>query len=172
MNAHPATSPDHQHSLRRLQLRSFAQDVDRCGNGIGGHRRIHIIYLRREMAPIARRQLDVLSQTAIDLAANHASLVLAQIIAGPIAPATVTTDQIVIHVHSIPGLEAIDIGTDLHYVSSDFMTDDAGELAAFTATTLTIPNQRQAEATGTDTDQHLARSRLGYRHVFEHERTI
>src|SRR6266545_2905707 len=102
------------------------------------------------MAYISNRQFNVLGKTAIDLPADHTRMVITQIIASPVTPPAVATGQIVVHVHPIPRLEAVDRWTDLSHVARDFVTDDAGELATRATTAVTVPNQGQAEAARPD----------------------
>src|SRR5919108_3255102 len=121
------------------------------------------------MAEVACRQFDVLGKATVDLPADHTRLMLTQIVAPAIAPAAVAADQIVVHIHPVPGLEAVDIRTDLRHVTGDFVADDTGQLATPATAAVAVPDQGQAEAAGADLYQDLAGTRLRHRHVFRHE---
>jgi hypothetical protein len=126
MNAHAAASPDHQHSFWRPQLRAFPQDMHRRGDSVGRNRSVHVADLRWEVAQVTGRQFDILGQTTIDLPTDYAPLIFAQIVASPITPPTVATNQIVVDIDAIPYLETLDIWAYLHHIASDFVADSAG----------------------------------------------
>jgi hypothetical protein len=94
---------------------------------------------------------------------------LTQIVTPPIAPTAVATDQIIVYIHPIPGLKAIHIWTDLRYIASDFVADDARQLATRATAAVAVPYQGQAEAAGANAYQDLTRARPRHRDVFENE---
>jgi len=137
-------------------LGTLSEDMYRSGDGVGGDGRVRVTDLGREMAEIACWELDVLGKTTVDLPSDHTGLMVTQIIATSIAPAAVAADQIIVHVHSVARLEAIDIWTDLLHIASYLVTDDAGQLARRTTAAIAVPDQGEAQAASSDSYQDFA----------------
>jgi hypothetical protein len=145
--------------------------MDRGGDGVGCDRRVQVTDLGRQMAEITCWKLNVFGKTTVDLPSDHTGLTLTQIITTSIAPTAAATDQIIVYVHPVPRLEALDVWTDLRHIAGDFVTDDAGQLATRTTTAIAVPDQGEAEATGSDLDQDFAGARLRHGDICERERT-
>src|SRR5439155_16278511 len=166
VDADPAGRADHHDALARLDAGPRPADVDRGTDGVRDGGGGYVVDAVRQGEQGVLRQLDEFGVAAVDVAPDVAAEVITERVAPTAAPLAAVAGQVEVGQHALARLELAGARAVLGHFAGDLVAGDP--FAHGTGRAAQLPgagvDHGQPDAAGLDSDEHLARARLGRRH--------